>query len=85
MRDDRGQKGAGGVGAEQVVTVLGEVGRVPNGIVGSKPDDSAEQKVVVQPLHQLALEANGVEGLRKQRTEQPFGNEGGLAAAGTGG
>ena len=34
---------------------------IPNGIVHAKPHELAEQKVELQPLHQLALRADRIE------------------------
>ena len=51
---------------------LPEARRVPRRVVDAQPDEPAEQKVEVDPLHQLALGADAVERLQQQRPKQPF-------------
>ena len=43
---------------------------VPGRIVDPDPDEPAEQKVVLQPLHQLPLRADRVERLQQHRPQQ---------------
>jgi hypothetical protein len=58
---------------EQPVAVGRERGRVPDQIGDPEPDQPAEQKVIVQLLHQQPLRANRVERLQQQRPHQPLG------------
>src|SRR6476469_10648211 len=43
---------------------------VPHGIVDAEPDEPAKQQVVIDLLHQLALRADGVEGLQKRGAQK---------------
>ena len=54
----------------QTVAVLRIGRRVPHRRVHRQTDEPAEQKVVVQLLHQLALRTDGVEGLMQKRPQQ---------------
>ena len=45
---------------------------IPHGIVDAEPDEPAEQQVVVDLLHQLALGADRVKRLQKRGPEQPL-------------
>ena len=60
------------VHGKEPLAVLGERRGVPYPVVDAEPDEPAEQEVKVQPLHQLALGPDGVEGLEQQRAEQPL-------------
>src|SRR3954452_12040838 len=48
-RQDGGQKLGCDIAFEQPVAVLGEGGRVPDGIIDAEPDEPAEQEIVIQP------------------------------------
>ncbi len=63
----------GDVGIEQPVAVLGERRMIPYGIVDAEPDEPAEQQIVVDLLHQLALGAHRVERLQQRGAQQPLG------------
>ena len=67
------------VALEQPVAVLGEGRVVPDRIVDAEPDEPAEQEVEVEPLHQLPLRADRVEGLQQQRPQQLLGRDRGPA------
>jgi hypothetical protein len=70
LRQDRPQELGGDLALEQPVAVLGENGYVPDRVVDAKPDKPAEQEVVVQLLHELALRTHRVERLQQQRPQQ---------------
>jgi hypothetical protein len=61
------------VAPEQPVAVLGEHGHVPDRIVDPEPGEPAEQQVVVELLHQLALGADRIERLEQECPEQLLG------------
>ncbi len=65
-----GEKALRHVGAQQPVPVLGENARIPHRIVDSKPHEPAEQKIELQPLHQLTLRANRIEQLQQAGPQQ---------------
>ena len=46
---------------------------IPDGIVDAEPDEPAEQQIVVDLLHQLALGAHRVERLQQRGAQQPLG------------
>ena len=54
---------------------------VPDGIVDAEPHEPAEQQVVVELLHQLALGADRVEGLDQRAAQQLLGRDRGPAHA----
>jgi hypothetical protein len=65
-----GQEARGDLARQQPVAVLGEGGGVPDRDVHAEPDEPAEQQVEVDPLHQLSLRADGIEGLQQQGAQQ---------------
>jgi hypothetical protein len=67
-----GEKLVRHIAREQPVAVLAEGRRIPRGLVNAQPHEPAEQEVVFQPLHDLALGADAVEGLKQQRPKQPL-------------
>ena len=67
---------------EQPVAVLGEHRHVPDRIVDPKPDEPAEQQIVVELLHQLALRSDRVERLQQQRPQQLLRRDRGPTAEG---
>src|SRR5262245_51728068 len=60
------------ISVQQAVAVLREGRVVPNRIVDSQPDEPAEQQIVIDLLHQLALRAHGIKRLQKRGTQQPL-------------
>ena len=70
LRQHRTQEFGGDLAVEQPIAVLGEHGHVPDQVVDAKPDESAEQEVVVQLLHQLPLGADRVERLQQERPQE---------------
>jgi hypothetical protein len=61
------------IGVEQSVTVLRECRMIPHGIIDAEPNEPAEQQIVVDLLHQLALGAHRVEGLQQRGAQQALG------------
>ena len=59
--------------------VPGEDRRNPHGIVHRQPDKPAEQQVVLDLLHQLALRADVVQHLQQHGAQQLFGRDTGTA------
>jgi len=55
---------------------------IPGRIIDPEPDKPAEEQVVLEPLHQLAFGADGIEGLQEHGPEQLLGRDGGPADAG---
>ena len=55
---------------KEPVAVLGEHRHVPDRRVDRQANEPAEQQVVVELLHQLALRAHRIEGLEQQRPQQ---------------
>ena len=55
---------------EQAIAVLAEHGGIPDRIIGRQSDEPAEQKIVVELLHQLPFRAHRVERLQQQCTQQ---------------
>jgi hypothetical protein len=64
------QKTAGDVAFQQPVAILGEHRHVPDRRIHGQADEPAEQHVVGDLLHQLALGPHGEGGLQQQRTQQ---------------
>ena len=60
----------GDVAGDQPLAVLGEHRHVPHHRVQRQPDKPAEQKIVVELLHQLPLRAHRIERLQQQRAKQ---------------
>ena len=58
---------------EQPVSIFGECGRVPKGIVGIGTNKPAKRHVVVQLFQQLPLGPNAVDRLQLQRLQQLIG------------
>jgi hypothetical protein len=57
---------------QQPLPVLAERGVIPHRLIDLQAEQSAEQQVVIQSLHQSALIADGAEDLLQQRPEQPL-------------
>lgn len=57
---------------QQPGAVLAGSGLIPGRVVHPKACEPAEQHVVFQPLHDLPLRADPVEGLQQQRSHQPL-------------
>jgi hypothetical protein len=77
--EDRRQELGRDFALEQPVPVGCERGRMPDRIVDPEPHEPAEQKVVVQLLHQQPFGAYRVERLQQQRPQQPLGRDRGAA------
>ena len=60
---------------QEPVAVLGEHRHVPDRRVHRQADEPAEQQVVVQLLHELALRAHRIESLQQQRPQQLLGRD----------
>ena len=60
---------------KQPVAVVREHRRMPDGSVHRQPDEPAEQQIVVDLLHQLALGAHREEGLQQRRPQQHLGRD----------
>lgn len=60
------------IACEQAVTVLAEGGGIPDWIIGRQSDKPAEQKIVVELLHQLPFRTHRIERLHKQCPQQSF-------------
>ena len=54
-------------------------GRHPDGIVDAETDEPAEQEIVVELLHQLALGTDRVERLQERRAQELLGRDRGPA------
>ena len=65
----------GDLALQEPVAVLGEHRDVPDRRVHRQADEPAEQQVVIQLLHQLALRAHRVERLQQQRPQQLLGRD----------
>jgi hypothetical protein len=57
---------AGDLARQQPVAVLGEGRRFPPRVVHADPDEPTKQQVELDPLHELSLRADRVEGLQQQ-------------------
>ena len=64
LDQDGGEELNGDVAIEQAVAILGEGGVVPDRIIDPKPHKPPEEKVVFEPLDDLALRAFGVKRLK---------------------
>ena len=64
----------------QALTVLGEYGGHPDGIVHGKAFEPAEQQVVLGLLHELALGAHAVKHLQQHGAQQLLGGDARSAA-----
>src|ERR1700752_1556163 len=67
-----GKELGGDIPVEQPVPVLAKYRRIPDRLVRQKPDEPAEQQVVVELLHQLPFRAHSIERLQQQRPQQPL-------------
>ena len=65
----------GDLALQEPVAVLGEHRHVPDRRVHRQADEPAEQQVVVQLLHELALRAHRIESLQQQRPQQLLGRD----------
>ena len=72
VRQHRGEKLGRHLALQQPVAVLGEGRGVPHRVLDAEPDKPAEQQVVVDPLDQLPLRADRIEGLQQQGPQQPL-------------
>ena len=70
LSEHGGEELGGDVAIEQPVTGLGEGGVIPGRVVDPEPDKPPEKQVVVEPLHELAFRADGVEGLQEHGPQQ---------------
>jgi hypothetical protein len=57
---------------QQPVAVLRECRGFPYRVLNAQPDKPAEQQIVINPLDELPLRADRIEGLRQQRPHQPL-------------
>jgi hypothetical protein len=73
LSQDFSKEGVGDLALEQPVTILGERGRVPHGIVHAQAHEPAKQQVVLELFHQQAFAANRIQTLEQQRAEQFLG------------
>ena len=76
LRQHCGQELRRDVAAKQPVPVLREGRVIPHRIVDAEADEPTEQKIVLQPLHQLPFRADRVEGLAQHRPEQLLRRDG---------
>ncbi len=67
---------------QESVTVLGECGRITDGIIGIEAHERAKQQVVVQLLQQHPLGSNAVDRLQQQGQQQLLRRNGGPASLG---
>ena len=67
---DREQERHRDVACQQALPALGEHRHVPDGHVHRQADESLEQHVLGDLLHQLALWADAVEGMEEQGSKQ---------------
>jgi hypothetical protein len=77
-----GEEGLGDLPGQEPVAVLGEARRMPHGRIHPQAHKPAEEQIVVQLFHQLALAADGVQHLQQEGAEQLLGRDRGTAALG---
>ena len=65
-----GQELGRDVAFEQPIAVLREGRVIPGCVIDAESDEPAKQQIVFEPLHQLALGADRVEGLQQHRPQQ---------------
>ena len=70
LRQQRRQEARGDRPFEETIAVLGKGGVIPHRLVRPQPDKPAEQEIELHPLHQLALRAYRVEGLKQHGPQQ---------------
>ena len=75
LDQDGGEELNGDVAIEQAVAILGEGGVVPGRIIDPKPHKPPEEKVVFEPLDDLALRAYGVKRLQEHGPQQLLGRD----------
>jgi hypothetical protein len=63
IAENLGHEPGGNIAGEQPVAVLAEYRPVPGRLVDAETDEPAEEEVVLQPLDDLALRADAMEGL----------------------
>lgn len=71
--EQRGQKFSRNLTLEQPVPAFGEGRMAPDYVVNSEADEPAEQKLEVQPLHQLPFQADAVNHLQQHRPQPSKG------------
>lgn len=82
LGEDGGEEGLGNVALKEPAPVLGEHGRIPDGIVHGQAHEPAEHEGVVELLQELALAPDAVEGLKQDRAEELLRGDRGVAAVG---
>ena len=75
LRQNRAQELGGDVALQQAIAVLGKRRVIPHRIVNADPHEPAEQKIELQPLHQLPLRADRIERLQKHRPQKLLGRD----------
>ena len=70
LRQEGSQKRSCNITRQKPVSVLRERRVIPHRIVDPNADEPAEQKVVLQPLHQLALRSDRIESLQEHRSKK---------------
>jgi hypothetical protein len=73
LGEQRGQKVLCDLGRQQPVPVLREYRMIPYRIVDPQANEPTEQKIEIQPLHQLAFGTDRIEHLQQARPHQTFG------------
>jgi hypothetical protein len=79
LAEDGLEELGGDVALEQPVPVLREHGHVPDRIIDAEADEPAEQRVVIQLLHEVALGADRIEGLEHERARNSVSGGNGRA------
>ena len=67
---------------EEPVPVLGEHGRIPDGVVNAEANEPPEQEIVGELLHGLAFAPDAIEGLQEQGPEELLRQDRGAARVG---
>ena len=70
LREDGGEERLRDLAFEQAIAILREHGGDPHGVIDAEADEPAEQQIVVELLHELALAPHRVEHLKQERAEQ---------------
>src|SRR5207249_8741790 len=63
------------IAPQEAIAVLAEDGCIPYGVIRRKTHKPAEQKIIVELLHQQPLGAHAIESLEKQSAQKPFGRD----------
>jgi hypothetical protein len=69
-RPARASSSLGNVAAQQPLPILREHGHIPHLVVHAQSDEPAEEKIVLELLHQQPLAAHRVENLKQERAKQ---------------